>query len=44
MANYKIEQLDQLVVALDITLDDDECKFLEECYVPHRVLGHSYSK
>jgi aryl-alcohol dehydrogenase (NADP+) len=37
----KLEQLDQLVVALDIALDDDECKFLEECYVPHRVLGHS---
>ena len=40
----KLEQLDQLVVALDITLDDDECKFLQECYVPHRVLGHSYGK
>ena len=40
----KLEQLDQLVVALDITLDDDECKFLQECYVPHRVMGHSYGK
>ena len=35
------EQLDQLVAALDITLDDDECAFLEERYVPHAVLGHS---
>ena len=35
------EQLDQLVAALDITLDDEECAFLEERYVPHAVLGHS---
>ena len=35
------EQLDQLVAALDITLDDEECRFLEERYVPHEVLGHS---
>ena len=35
------EQLDQLVAALDITLDEEECGFLEERYVPHEVLGHS---
>ena len=35
------EQLDQLVAALDITLDDEECRFLEERYLPHEVLGHS---
>jgi aryl-alcohol dehydrogenase (NADP+) len=35
------EQLDQLVGALDITLDEDECGLLEERYVPHAVLGHS---
>ena len=35
------EQLDQLVAALDITLDEEECGFLEERYVPHDVLGHS---
>ena len=35
------EQLDQLVAALDITLDDDECSTLEEPYEPHRVLGHT---
>ena len=35
------EQLDQLVAALDITLDDEECAFLEERYVPHAVLGHA---
>ena len=35
------EQLDQLVAALDISLDEEECGFLEERYVPHEVLGHS---
>ncbi len=36
----KLEHLDTLVAALDITLDDDECRLLEEPYVPHPVLGH----
>ncbi len=36
----RIEQLDQSVAALDVTLDADERKFLEEAYVPHPVLGH----
>ena len=36
----RLEQLDQLVAALDITLSDDERAQLEEPYVPHRVLGH----
>ena len=36
----QIEHLDTLVAALDITLDDDECRLLEEPYVPHPVLGH----
>jgi aryl-alcohol dehydrogenase-like predicted oxidoreductase len=35
-----MEHLEQAVAALDITLDADECAFLEEVYVPHRVLGH----
>ena len=35
------EQLDQLVGALDIALDEEECGFIEERYVPHAVLGHS---
>ena len=34
-------QLDQLVAALDITLEDDECFALEELYTPHPVLGHT---
>ncbi len=38
----KSEQLDQLVAALDIVLDEEECAFLEEPYAPHPVLGHSY--
>ncbi len=36
----RMEQLEQAVGALDITLDGDERKFLEEAYVPHAVLGH----
>jgi aryl-alcohol dehydrogenase (NADP+) len=36
----RLEQLDQAVAALDIALDADERKFLEEAYVPHPVLGH----
>ena len=38
----RLEQLDQLVAALDIELDDEECGFLEKLYTPHPVLGHSY--
>jgi aryl-alcohol dehydrogenase (NADP+) len=37
----KMDHLDQAVAALDIHLDADECRFLEEPYQPHRVLGHS---
>ncbi|MEE2638777.1 MAG: aldo/keto reductase [Acidobacteriota bacterium] len=33
-------QLEQLVAALDITLDEEECRFLEEQYEPHPILGH----
>ncbi len=36
----RLEQLDQLVEGLAVTLADDERTFLEERYVPHRVLGH----
>jgi aryl-alcohol dehydrogenase (NADP+) len=36
----RLEQLDQLVAATDIQLTDDEAKYLEERYQPHRVLGH----
>ena len=35
----KLEQLDQAVGALEITLTDEEARRLEEPYVPHRVLG-----
>ena len=37
----KIEHLDDAVASLDVTLDDAECKELEELYVPHAVLGHN---
>ena len=36
----KVEQLDDAVAALDVTLDDEERRRLEEPYVPHPVLGH----
>ncbi|MDP2053358.1 MAG: aldo/keto reductase [Acidobacteriota bacterium] len=36
----RLEQLDQLVEGLSVTLTDEEKKFLEEHYVPHQVLGH----
>lgn len=35
----RLEQLDELVAALDLTLTDEECRRLEEPYVPHAVLG-----
>jgi aryl-alcohol dehydrogenase-like predicted oxidoreductase len=35
-----MEQLDQAVEALAITLSDEEARRLEEPYVPHKVLGH----
>jgi aryl-alcohol dehydrogenase (NADP+) len=37
----KMEQLDQLLGALDIKLDAAEINHLEEPYQPHRVAGHS---
>ena len=36
----KLEQLDQLIDGLSITLAPDESCFLEEKYLPHPVLGH----
>ena len=35
----KIEQLDQLVEGLNVSLTDAERKAVEEVYVPHPVLG-----
>jgi aryl-alcohol dehydrogenase (NADP+) len=36
----KLEQLDQLIDGLSMTLVPDEIQYLEEKYLPHRVLGH----
>ena len=36
----RLEQLDQLIDGLSVTLSEDEKHFLEEKYVPHPVLGH----
>lgn len=35
----KIEQLDEAIAAVDVTLSADEVKRLEEPYVPHAVVG-----
>ena len=37
----KMKHLDEAIAALDIQLDADEIKRLEEPYQPHPVLGHS---
>ena len=36
----KLSHLDDHVAALTIKLSADEMTYLEECYQPHRVLGH----
>ena len=36
----RLHHLDEAVGALDIRLDEEEMRFLEECYRPHRILGH----
>jgi aryl-alcohol dehydrogenase (NADP+) len=36
----KPHHLDEAVGALGIRLDEEEMRFLEECYRPHRILGH----
>jgi len=36
-----IEQLDDLVSALDIVLENEVCTYLEEPYQPKRIFGHS---
>ncbi len=37
----KLQQLDELTAALEISLDEQEVKALEDLYEPHVVLGHS---
>ena len=37
----KMKHLDDAVTALDLKLDDEEIRQLEEPYQPHQVLGHS---
>lgn len=37
----KMKHLEEAVAALEIRLSEEELKFLEERYQPHRVLGHS---
>ena len=36
----KVEQLDQLVAAMAVTLSPEEIRALEEPYVPHTIIGH----
>lgn len=37
----KMYHLEQAVEAVDIKLTDEEIGQIDECYVPHRILGHS---
>ena len=37
----KLAQLDELVGALELKLDDEELKLLSEGYVPHAIMAHS---
>ena len=37
----KMNHLEEAITAVDIKLNDEERKRLEEPYVPHKVLGHS---
>ncbi len=37
----KMNHLEEAIAALDMKLPVDECKYLEELYQPHPVLGHS---
>jgi 1-deoxyxylulose-5-phosphate synthase len=37
----KMNHLEEAAAALEIQFSQDEIKFLEECYQPHPVLGHS---
>jgi len=36
----KMSQLDEAIAATEVRLEPDEIAFLEEAYVPHRILGH----
>jgi len=36
----KMPQLDEAIAALAVRLEPNEIAFLEEAYVPHRILGH----
>jgi 1-deoxyxylulose-5-phosphate synthase len=36
----KMDHLDQAAAAVELTLSAEECRFLEEPYKPHPVLGH----
>ncbi len=37
----KMYQLDEAIAAVDIKLSDEDIAYLEEPYIPHRILGHS---
>src|SRR4030095_12849049 len=37
----KLPHLDDAIAAIDLTLDAEDVRFLEECYQPHPVLGHA---
>ena len=36
----KLDQLEQLLAGVDVSLTDEDATYLEERYQPHRILGH----
>ena len=36
----KVKYLDDFVAALDVTLSDEDMEYLEEMYVPHKIMGY----
>ena len=40
VSTTKVEQLDQLVAGMAVTLSPEEVRALEEPYVPHTIIGH----
>ena len=37
----KLEQLDDAIGAVEVTLADDDVKALEDVYEPHAIAGHA---
>ena len=36
----KEKYLDDFIGALDVCLSQEDIEYLEECYIPHKIMGH----